>query len=101
VIDKIVGSPLRSLYDLQSKDMLGTDESQPLSFMDMLRDSLQKVNQSQLQSDAAVQIFLRGETSDVHTVMISMEKADLNFRFAMQVRNKVIAAYEEVMRMQI
>jgi flagellar hook-basal body complex protein FliE len=101
VIDKIVGSPIRSLYDMQSKGILGIDDSQNVSFMDMLRDSLQKVNQSQLQSDQAIQSFLRGETSDVHTVMIEMEKADLNFRYAMQVRNKVIQAYEEIMRMQI
>jgi flagellar hook-basal body complex protein FliE len=101
MIDKIVGSPLRSMFEMQSKAILGADDSQQASFMDMLRDSLQKVNQSQLQSDQAIQSFLRGETSDVHTVMIAMEKADLNFRFAMQVRNKVISAYEEVMRMQI
>jgi len=39
--------------------------------------------------------------TDIHTAMVDMEKAGISFRLVMQVRNKMISAYEEVMRMQI
>jgi len=41
------------------------------------------------------------ETQDIHNTMIAIEKADLTFQLMMQVRNKIISAYEEIMRMQV
>ena len=44
---------------------------------------------------------MSGEVEDVHTAMIAMQKADLSFQLLMQVRNKLVEAYREVMRMQV
>jgi flagellar hook-basal body complex protein FliE len=41
------------------------------------------------------------ETQDIHNTMIAIEKADLTFQLMMQVRNKIISAYEDIMRMQV
>lgn len=58
-------------------------------------DSLQK------ESDAAVRKFATGEIEDVHQVMLSMNRADLSFRMMLEVRNKLMDAYSDVMRMQV
>ncbi len=44
---------------------------------------------------------MTGETQDLHTTMIAVQKADLSFQMMMQVRNKIVQAYQEIMRMQV
>ena len=67
----------------------------------MLNDSLDKVNDLQGQADRAVKELVAGRNKNVHETMLMMEKADMSFRLMMQVRNKVIDAYREVMRMNV
>ena len=69
------------------------------SFEQMLQQSLSNVNQLQLEADKAVAALATGEEQDLHNTMITMEKADIAFRLLMQIRNKVINAYETIMRM--
>ena len=69
-------------------------------FKKMLSNSIQEVNKLQSQANDSVQGMVLGKT-DIHTAMINMEKAGISFRLMMAVRNKMISAYEEVMRMQI
>jgi flagellar hook-basal body complex protein FliE len=71
------------------------------SFGDLLNDSLDKLNEVQLEADRAVKELAAGRNKNIHETMLLMEKADMSFRLAMQVRNKVIDAYREVMRMQV
>ncbi|MDD5434186.1 MAG: flagellar hook-basal body complex protein FliE [Nitrospira sp.] len=71
------------------------------SFADVLKGSIEKVNGLQAEADQATQQFLVGNDSNIHQVMIAMEKANLSFQMMMQVRNKIVNAYEEMMRMQI
>ena len=52
-------------------------------------------------ADHALQQLALGETSNIHHVMIALEEARLSFELALQVRNKVLEAYQEVMRMQV
>ena len=70
------------------------------SFGKMLAGSLNEVNQLKLNADEAINDFAAGKQNDIHQTMISLEKADVAFQLMMQIRNKVIAAYETVMRMQ-
>ena len=70
------------------------------SFGNMLARSLDEVNQLHVAADDAVQKLAAGEQKDIHQTMIAMEKADVAFQLLMQVRNKIIAAYETIMRMQ-
>lgn len=71
------------------------------SFGDMLLQAIQETNQLQKSADAAIQNLASGKESDVAGVMTAVEKADLTFRSLMQVRNKLVDAYEELMRLRI
>ena len=53
------------------------------------------------QADVAIQDFITGDTRNIHETMLAVGKADLAFRLTMQVRNKMVEAYQEVMRMQV
>ena len=61
---------------------------------------LDEVNELRADADAAVQDFAAGRQRDIHQTMIALEKADVAFQLLMQVRNKIISAYETIMRMQ-
>ncbi|MBI4928375.1 MAG: flagellar hook-basal body complex protein FliE [Anaerolineae bacterium] len=62
---------------------------------------LSSLDQSQKNSDELVKQLSLGESTDLHTVMIGLEENDVNFRVAMAIRDKLVDAYREVMRMQI
>ncbi|MDD2466819.1 MAG: flagellar hook-basal body complex protein FliE [Desulfobulbus sp.] len=71
------------------------------SFGDMLSSMVNQTNQLQQQADQAVEQLHAGGEQNLHEAMISMEKADISLRYTVQVRNKAIDAYQEVMRMQV
>lgn len=70
-------------------------------FGDLLTDMVKETNQAQKTSDASMQDFLTGKTQDAHDVIIALNKADLSFRMMLEVRNKLLDSYQEVMRMQV
>jgi len=70
------------------------------SFSDMLDEAVLNVDQLQAQANQKVGAMLGGNSADVHDAMIAVQKADLSFQLMMQVRNKVVQAYQEVERMQ-
>jgi flagellar hook-basal body complex protein FliE len=69
-------------------------------FLETLRGAMDQVNQLQGTADTKVSAVLDGSGMDVHSAMIAVEKADLSFQLMMQVRNKIVQAYQEVSRMQ-
>ena len=71
------------------------------SFGEILKDSIAKVNNIQVEADRAIEGLASGSVKNVHDTMIAIEKANLSFNMMLQVRNKLLAAYEEVMRMQV
>lgn len=71
------------------------------SFSEILKDSIQKVGELEKNADQEAIKLAKMETQDIHNTMIAIEKADLTFQLMMQVRNKIIGAYEEIMRMQV
>lgn len=76
-------------------------ESQPAaSFGHMLAQSLNEVNRLHMAADEAVENLAAGKQKNIHETMIAMEKANVAFELLMQVRNKIISAYETIMRMQ-
>ncbi|OPZ06403.1 MAG: Flagellar hook-basal body complex protein FliE [candidate division BRC1 bacterium ADurb.BinA292] len=77
----------------------GEDVSGP-SFKDELTRSLEAVNNQMLEADRKTEALVSGQSGDLHGTIIAMQKADLSFRMLVEVRNKAIRAYEEVMRMQ-
>jgi flagellar hook-basal body complex protein FliE len=75
--------------------------AQPGVFSEMFRNSVQEVQSFQNQAQQSVDGFLAGESEDLHKVALATQKAELSFEMFLQVRNKVVQAYQEVMRMQV
>jgi flagellar hook-basal body complex protein FliE len=69
-------------------------------FTETLRGAMDQVEDLQNDADAKTTALLGGSGMDVHTAMIAVEKADLSFQLMMQVRNKIVSAYQEIARMQ-
>ena len=103
--DITLSSNLKALQGIgPSKVLRGPGESKGTdgpSFADTLAQSLDKVNKLQKEADVAIQDFATGDTRNIHETMIAVSKADVAFRLTMQVRNKMVEAYQEVMRLQV
>jgi len=95
---KGVGTDFQSILDSKSVTKKNDDGN---SFSDMLKGSVDKVNTMQNEADQAVQDLLVGKDQNIHQVMIAVEKANLSLQMMMQVRNKIMSAYEEIMRTQV
>ncbi len=70
------------------------------SFAETIEDSLTKVNEMQADKSRMIQDFASGKSQNVHELMISLQKAGLAMDMTSAVRNKVMQAYQELMRMQ-
>ncbi len=76
--------------------------SSSVSFSDVLKNSLDKVNLTQVQADELSKKMASGDNSvNLHEVMIAMQTASLSLQETVQVRNKIMSAYQEVMNMQV
>jgi flagellar hook-basal body complex protein FliE len=71
------------------------------SFGDFMKDLVQDANSAALTADKKMQEVATGRTKDLHGAVLAVEKADVQFHLLTQVRNKVIDAYREIMRMQV
>jgi flagellar hook-basal body complex protein FliE len=85
---------------LSSTSSLDSREDAP-SFAETLKDVFDKINQMQLDSASLARQFAAGETDDLVRVVTTAEEASVALQLAVQVRNKVIEAYQEIMRMQV
>ena len=72
-----------------------------VSFADTLKEKLDGVNADQIEADAVTEAFLKGDNVDVHEVMIATEEAKQSLQMAVQVRNKLVEAFQEINRMQL
>ena len=71
------------------------------SFKDVLAGAIGEVQRLQNDADTTIRKLVSGEITDVTQAMVAVEKADVGFQTMMAVRNKMLQAYEEVMRMQV
>lgn len=74
--------------------------SQPGGFGALLQNAIQQMESLHVDAQHQVADLLQGNRQDIHNVMIAMEKADAAFQLMVQVRNKIVNAYEEVSKMQ-
>jgi flagellar hook-basal body complex protein FliE len=70
-------------------------------FADMVSRGLADVNEKLNVGEAGLQRLATGDTQNLHTVMIQMEEARLSFQLLLQVRNRLLEAYQDVMKMQV
>jgi flagellar hook-basal body complex protein FliE len=86
-------SPLPKFSPTSSADAGG-------SFSDVLSSALHQVNQLNGGAEQQIGSLLKGGNADMSTVMIAVEKADVAFQLMMQVRNKIVSAYQDIEKMQ-
>jgi flagellar hook-basal body complex protein FliE len=79
-----------------------TESSSKVSFSDALKASLQNVSNAQVQADDMGKRFTAGDDSvSLSDTMIAMQKANISFQATIQVRNKLVSAYHDIMNMQV
>lgn len=87
--------------DLTGASPIGAGEPSGGSFLGSLKDAIAQVNEVQLDASQAVDKFVTGESENVHQMMMALQKADVSFQLMMQIRNKLVSAYEDIQRMQM
>jgi flagellar hook-basal body complex protein FliE len=82
---------------------LSSQQTQPngSNFGNVVQNSLNKVNEQQAEANQSIVELLSGNQEDVNSVVADMAKADMSFKLLVGVRNKLVEAYKETMRMQI
>jgi flagellar hook-basal body complex protein FliE len=85
---------------LPDTSAIGPGGDEGMNFGDVLKSAVHSVDQVNDSASAQVSNLLQGGNSDVNSVMISVEKADVSFQLMMQVRNKIVSAYQDIEKMQ-
>jgi len=93
-------SPISSIPNLPAVQPLG-QVSEPGAFQNVLNGAIQTVEGFNNDATAAVQDFLSGKNEELHTAALAVQKANLTFDLGLAVRNKVVDAYQEIMRLQM
>ncbi len=70
-------------------------------FGSIMKSAVESLEGNQKKADFEIARAVAGESPDLHNTVIALQSAELNFQLALQVRNKVVSAYEEIMRMQV
>ena len=103
-MDKVTLSPniskLTSTFNTSKATALNKIQDKQ-TFGNLLDQSIKEVDQAHKQADNMITKMASGENVDIHNTMIAIEKADISFQLMMQVRNKLVAAYQEIYRMQV
>jgi flagellar hook-basal body complex protein FliE len=86
---------------LQSTRIESSNSTGAPAFKDMLLDSIQEVNAAQLEADKAVENLFTGGDANPAEVLTAVQKADLAFKMMMQVRNKLVQAYQEIKEIRV
>jgi flagellar hook-basal body complex protein FliE len=71
------------------------------SFSEILNGAIGEVEGARASANQSVERFLSGEGEDLHSTILASQRADLEFQMFMQVRNKVVSAYQEIMKLQM
>lgn len=87
--------------NIVNKPETATVKDNKVSFTDFLNNAISEVNKLQLESESLNEAFAMGKTDNIHQVMIAAEKADIALQFTVQIRNKILEAYQEIMRMPV
>jgi flagellar hook-basal body complex protein FliE len=86
---------------LNSEKPLGDLPGGGKDFSQVMRDAVKEINELQTNADEAIAKVQMDNTASIHEAMIALEQAGISFRALMTVRNKILDAYQEVMRMQV
>ena len=100
---RIAGGSLPGAIDIPEVRAPGqTGETGGTSnFLGSLKEAISHINDAQSGASQAVDALVTGQTTNIHQTMVALQQADVSFQLMMQVRNKLVSAYEEIQRMQI
>jgi flagellar hook-basal body complex protein FliE len=85
-----------------AKSIARSDKTQEESgFSNILSEAIEYIKETEAASDAATEALLTGDSDDIHTAMIAAQKAEIAVGYAVEIRNKLIQAYDEIMNMQV
>ncbi|HLZ19061.1 MAG TPA: flagellar hook-basal body complex protein FliE [Smithellaceae bacterium] len=93
--------PLKPLTGIEPKKAEGDKSTEGVSFGSVLKDAITDINKLQNDADKAIAKVQLEDAGSIHDAMIALEKAGISFQVMMQVRNKILDAYQEVMRMSV
>lgn len=94
--------PNKGIYSqISSENKKEEFKGNTLEFGETLKSKLNEVNEKQLLSEETTNKFIKGEDTDIHDVMIKTAEAKMSLQLAVQVRNKLLEAYQEINRMQV
>lgn len=96
----LAGAPTTSVMKPEANLKPTSYEAQQ-SFSEFFKDALNNVNKSQVESDVLTQKLVLGENVDLHEVMVAAQKASITLNATMEMRNKVVEAYQEIIRMPV
>jgi len=94
-------TPAVSPNMLKTVQTAATPAEAQKSFSSFLKSSIEKVNQAQMESDKLTEKLALGQNVDLHQVMIASQKASVSLQLTLEIRNKAVEAYQEMMRMQV
>ena len=94
-------SPLYGPHLQRGTELRTPQKIEGPSFAAVLKESLQQVNELQGDKAEKIQELVTGKANSIEEVMVAVEEANLAFEFTMQVRNKLVEAYNELLRMQV
>lgn len=97
----IGGAATKSQTIAGSAAKAGAGQDATRSFTETIKDSLTKVNDMQQEKNGMIESFAAGENQNVHELMITLQKAGLAMNLTSTVRNKIMSAYQEIMRMSM
>ena len=88
--------------ETKSRPALATTGNQEVeSFSDILKTAINSVNNVQLEAGQVREKVMRGEIKSIDETMVALQKADVSLKIMLEVRNKILEAYQEVMRTQV
>jgi flagellar hook-basal body complex protein FliE len=93
-------TPIRSISPVEMPEAAGAT-AKPGEFRNLMENVIGKVEQVRSEASQAVEGFLTGEGGELHTVALATQRAELALQMFLQTRNKVVQAYQEIMRMQL
>lgn len=108
-----VANELPKNMNLGSLSFPASDQPKPLTlgaegtgiarvqFGSLLKSAIERVNKTQLEADRSIARLAAGKEPNIHQTMINLEQADISLRYAMQIRSKLLEAYQEFMRMPV
>lgn len=104
-MDAALGKALEMVRHVEALRPDTTNAARPADgaggFQQIFQQAIHQVQASQANAAQQTQAFLNGESKDLHEVALSVQKAGLQFEMMLELRNKAVSAYQEVMRMQI